>query len=129
MGRIVDPPDTPAFEIKAHQAVYADGRWGFAFGQFGKEIKELVILRSDTPEGFPITYPPTEISLRALDLLIKHEFDMRAVAGSPDLLGVNILNILTYDLVAEVLLDALQLEDFSYLLLEDIQFILMEEEA
>ena len=126
MGRIVEPPAPDAFEIEAQQDVYADGRWGFAFGQFGKEIKELVILRDTEPEGFPYYFPPTEWNVRYQQLLIT-QHEMRVVAGNPDILGSQNLNILTYDLTAAVLIDALQLEDLTYIELEDGQLILLEE--
>lgn len=126
MGRIVDPEDPEAFEIKAHSGVYEDGRFGFAFGQFGKEIKELVILRNTQPEGEPYYFPPTEFHVRYQQLLIT-QHEMRVVAANPDILGSQNLNILTYDLTAAVLINALQLEDLSYLELEDGQLILMEE--
>ncbi len=126
MGRIVDPPEAEAFEIKAHSGVYEDGRDGFAWGQFGKEIKELVILRDTEPEGFPYYFPPTEWHVRYQELLI-HQYDVRVVAGNPDILGSQNLHILTYDITAAVLIDALQLEDLTYLELEDGQLILLEE--
>lgn len=126
MGRIVEPPAPPASEIEAHSGVYEDGRFGFAFGQFGKEIKELVILRNPEPEGEPYYFPPTEWNVRYQQLII-NQFEMRPVAGNPDILGSMNLNILTYDLTAAVLINALQLEDFSYLLLENEEMILMEE--
>jgi hypothetical protein len=125
MGRIVDPPEGYAFEIKADSAIYEDGTEGLAWGQFGKELKELVILYPEDDTGFPVTYPDEEIHLRNEDLQLR-QYSFRAFAEQNSTLGTTGWNILSYALSAEVEVDILLLEDGTSLSLEDLTYHLLE---
>lgn len=126
MARIIVPPDPEASEVKIQQDVFVDTPHGLAWDIFGNELKELVILYPNDPEGPKPHPPPVNLKIITQYFWLR-QFEFRGVSVYNETLGYSNLIIYTYDLTVEAGLNGLLQEDFTNLLLEDDSLILLEE--
>jgi len=127
MGRILEPEEPFAFEVLSHEGVDKDRPSGLAWNVFGTELKELVILYPEDPDGPKPTLPDTEVNLRLEDLEIR-QYPVRVVREGDDLLGYSDMRFVHYDLTGGISLEILYQEDGTALLLEDGTYIKLEDQ-